>query len=198
MMEKICDIPVYICSLEEYNKYWNDYYERNFRRIGESEKEWLKRRAVFKQISHRRVTWMYQAIIGYIGVYIHGIDLFTTLSIDVRERKIKGGRPDIYYDPSTFFSIRVSRNMTSKEVTDEFKKCMKEVSKERLRNRYIDVEPFYNMCKYIDWHEVFYSEDERKEKKVEDEKMDKMRKFLESHELPTLNNMFDDKIINMV
>lgn len=198
MMEKICDIPVYICSLEEYNKYWNDYYERNFRRIGESEKEWLKRRAVFKQIDHRRVTWMYQAIIGYIGVYIHGIDLFTTLSIDVRERKIKGGRPDIYYDPSTFFSIRVSRNMTSKEVMDEFKKCMKEMSKERLKNRYIDVDPFYNMCKYIDWHEVFYSEDERKEKKVEDEKMDKMSKFLELHQLPTLNNMFGDKIINKV
>ena len=58
----------------------------------ESDEEWLKRRAEFKQIGHRRATWMYQAIIGYIGVYIHGIDLFTTLSIDVRERKIKGGK----------------------------------------------------------------------------------------------------------
>ena len=58
--------------------------------------------------------------------------------------------------------------MTSKEVMDEFKACMKAVSKERLKNRYIDIEPFYNMCKYIDWHEVFYSE----------EKTDKMRKFV--------------------
>lgn len=178
MEEKICDIPVYICSLQEYNNYWNNYYERNFRKIDESDEEWIKRRAEFKQIGHRRVTWMYQAIIGYIGVYIHGMDLFTTLSIDVRERKIKGGRPDIYYDPSTFFRVRVSRNMTSKEVMDEFQACMKAMSKERLKNRYIDVEPFYNMCKYIDWHEVFYSEDKSKENYVEEEKTDKMSKFV--------------------
>lgn len=192
MEEKLCDIPVYICSLDEYNKYWNDYYEKHFRRVGESEKEWLKRRTEFKQIGHRKVAWMYQAIIGYVGVYIHGIDLFTTLSVDVRERKIKGGRPNIYYDPSTFFRVRVSRNMTSEEVMEEFKKCMNEVSKERLKNRYIDVEPFYNMCKYIDWHEVFYSDDKSQKKKMDDEKAEKMRKFLELHELPALNNVFGD------
>ena len=192
MEEKLCDIPVYICSLDEYNKYWNDYYEKHFRRVGESEKEWLKRRTEFKQIGHRKVAWMYQAIIGYVGVYIHGIDLFTTLSVDVRERKIKGGRPNIYYDPSTFFRVRVSRNMTSEEVMEEFKKCMNEVSKEQLKNRYIDVEPFYNMCKYIDWHEVFYSDDKSQKKKMDDEKAEKMRKFLELHELPALNNVFGD------
>ena len=167
MEEKICDIPVYICPVEEFNKYWNNHYEKNFRRIDETEEEWIKRRAVFKQINHRRTTWKYQAIIGYIGVYIHGFDLFTTLSIDVRERKIKGGRPNIYYDSSTFFRVRVYRNMTSKDVMDEFKACMKKMSKERLKNRYIDVEPFYNMCKYIDWHEVFYSEDRAKNKEKE-------------------------------
>lgn len=184
MEEKICDIPVYICSLEEYNKYWNDYYERNFRRTDESEEEWLKRRIEFKQIGHRKVTWMYQAIIGYIGVYIHGIDLFTTLSIDVRERKIKGGRPNIYYDPSTFFRIRVSRNMTSKEVMDEFKACLKEVSKERLKNRYIDVEPFYNICKLIDWHEVFYSDDKLEKKRTKTEKLMEMYGIQKLTELP--------------
>lgn len=62
---------------------------------------------------------------------------------------------------------------------DEFKACMKAVSKERLKNRYIDIEPFYNMFKYIDWHEVFYSEDKSKENYVEEEKTDKMRKFVE-------------------
>ena len=68
--------------------------------------------------------------------------------------------------------------MASKEVMDEFKACMKAVSKERLKNRYIDIEPFYNMCNYIDWHEVFYSEDKSKENYVEEEKTDKMRKFV--------------------
>ncbi len=184
MEEKICDIPVYICSLEKFNKYWNDYYERNFRRTEETEEEWLRRRAIFKQIGHRKVTWMYQAIIGYIGVYIHGIDLVTTLSIDIRERKIKGGRPDIYYDPSTFFKIRVSRDMTSEDVINEFKLDMKEMSKERLKNRYIDVEPFYNICRYIDWHEVFYSENKVGEKETEVEKIMKMNKFVELPELP--------------
>lgn len=67
--------------------------------------------------------------------------------------------------------------MTSEEVMAEFKACMKTMSKERLKNRYIDVEPFYNMCKYIDWHEVFYSEDKSKENYTE-EKADKMRKFV--------------------
>lgn len=60
MEEKICDIPVYICSCEDYNKYWNDYYEKNFRREEETEEEWLKRRMEFKQIVHRKVAWMYQ------------------------------------------------------------------------------------------------------------------------------------------
>lgn len=41
MEEKICDIPVYICSLQEYNNYWNNYYERNFRKIDESDEEWI-------------------------------------------------------------------------------------------------------------------------------------------------------------
>lgn len=184
MEEKIYDIPVYICPWEEFNNYWNDYYEKNFRRIDESEEEWIKRRAEFKQISHRRTTWKYQAIIGYISVYIHGIDLFTTLSIDARKRKIKGGRPDIYYGTSTFFSIRVRKNMSSEEIMNEFKLNIKEVSKGRLKNRYIDIEPFYNICKYIDWHEVFYSEDKLKEIEKEVEASSRSNRVFEIPKLP--------------
>lgn len=184
MEEKICDIPVYICSLEKFNNYWNNHYAQYFRGEEESEEEWIKRRAEFKRIEHRRTTWMYQAIIGYIGVYIHGIDLFTTLSMDVRERKIKGGRPDIYYDHTTFFSIRVRKNMTSEEVMDEFKRYIKESLKGRLKDRYIDIEPFYNICKYIDWHEVFYSENKVKREEQETKIIRQRNNIIEVPKLP--------------
>jgi len=74
--------------------------------------------------------------------------------------------------------------MTSEEVMDEFKASMKAMSKERLKNRYIDVEPFYNMCKYIDWHEVFYSEDKLKKRRTETEKIMEIYGVQKLPELP--------------
>lgn len=160
MEEKLFDIPVYICPINEFNDYWNKRYEKEFRKDDETEEEWVNKRALLRRKNHRKVTWMYHAIIGYIGVYKHGFDLFTTLSMDARERKIKGGIPDIYHDPFTFFRIRVKEKMTTEQVMDEFRSCMEDVSKTKLKNRYIDIEPFYNVCKYIDWHNVFYPDKE--------------------------------------
>ena len=90
--------------------------------------------------------------------------MYIALSVDIREIK----REDLIYITIYlhFFRVCVYRNMTSKEVMDEFKACMKSMSKKRLKNIYIDVEPFYNICKYIDWHGVFYSEDRVKVKKI--------------------------------
>lgn len=158
--EKLFDIPIYVCPIDEYNSYWYKHYESACRRTEDSDEEWAEKLDILKQNNHRKTTWMYQAIIGYIGVYKQEIDLFATLSIDERERKIKGGYPDIYYNPSTFFRIRVEKSMTSDDVMDKFKECIEMEKKTRLKNRYIDIEPFYNFCKYVDWHKVFYSEED--------------------------------------
>lgn len=50
--------------------------------------------------------------------------------------------------------------MTSDDVMDKFKECIEMEKKARLKNRYIDIEPFYNFCKYVDWHKVFYPEED--------------------------------------
>lgn len=160
MKEKLFDIPIYVCPLEEYNSYWEKYYSKQYRRKEDSNFEWKNKLNIIKQIEHRRTAWMYQAIIGYIGVYKQGTDLLTTLSIDIRKRKVKGGRPDIYYDPSTFFRIRIEKDMTSEEIMDKFMSCIDAKKNTRLKNRYIDIEPFCNFCKYIDWHKVFYPEED--------------------------------------
>ena len=117
MEEKLFDIPIYICPIDEYNSYWYKHYESACRRTEDSDEEWAEKFDILKQNNYRKTTWMYQAIIGYIGVYKQEIDLFATLSIEMEK-------------------------------------------KARLKNRYIDIEPFYNFCKYVDWHKVFYPEED--------------------------------------
>lgn len=160
MEEKLFDIPVYICSMEEYNKSVKESFSKLYRRSDMSDNEWEDTFEKIKEleINHRKMYWYYNAIIGYISVYKSGMDLVTTLSIDRRKRKIKGGTPDIWYDSSTFFRVRIYNDMTSQDVMKEVDRCIDKEQKTRLKNRYVDMESFHNFCKYIDWNKVFYSE----------------------------------------
>lgn len=161
MEEKLCEIPIYICSQEEYAKYWDAHYRKLFPIRNRAQKEYDEMIESFKEINHKKTAWYHNAIIGYISIYKHGESLFATLSYDQRKRKIKGGRPDIHYDPITFYSISyISQEMSSEEIITKFRAGLMETIQERLKGRYVDMEAFDNISKLIDWHKLYYPDEE--------------------------------------
>lgn len=160
MEEKLCEIPIYICPHEEYSQYWDNHYRQSFPVRERTQKEYDEMITTIKETHHMKTAWYHNAIIGYISVCKHGYDLFTTLSYDIRSKKVKGGYPDIYYDPSTFYKIYVSRKMSSEEIITKFRAGLMETIQERLKGRYVDMEAFDNISKLIDWHKLYYSDEE--------------------------------------
>lgn len=156
MEEKLFDIPVYICPQDEFDKYWDEHYKKMFTKEWISETEQKEFVSTLREINHKKTAWKYQTIIGYIEIYKHAYDLIATLSIDIRQRKIKGGRPDIYYDPFTFYKLYVKSDMTSSEIISQFRNGLEETIEERLKGRYVDLEAFDNISKFIDWRKMIY------------------------------------------
>lgn len=162
METKLCDILVYNRSVEEFNDYWDRKYEKLLSPLysGEELKEKI---ALCKDVNRSATNWKFQNVIGYISIMKHGYSLFATLSIDVRQKKYIEGRPDIRYDPSTFFSLYVKEKMTSEQILEEFNGLLHRSIKERLPKRYIDLEAWNNISTLIDWHELFYPKNEEQE-----------------------------------
>lgn len=157
MEEKIFDIPVYICPQDEFNIYWDNHCRKLIAKDWISETEQKEIVSIFRKSNHKKTAWKYQAVIGYIEIYKHGCNLIATLSMDVRERKVKGGRADIYYDPSTFYKMYFKKDMTSLQIITQFKLGLEETIKERLNGRYVDMESFDNISEYIDWHKMLFA-----------------------------------------
>lgn len=162
METKLFDILVYNRSAEEFNEYWNMKY-RKFLSQHYSGDELKEKISICKDANRPATNWKFQNVIGYISIMKHGYTLFATLSIDVRQKKYIDGRPDIRYDPSTFFSLYVKEQMTSEQILDEFNSLLQKSIKERLPKRYIDLEAWNNTSKLIDWHELFYPKSEEDE-----------------------------------
>lgn len=155
METKLFDILVYNRSVEEFNKYWDDKYRKL---LGQhySGDELNEKITICKEANRPATNWKFQNVIGYISIFMHGYSLFATLSIDVREKKYIDGKPDIRYDPSTFFSLYVKEEMTSEQILKEFNGLLHCSIKERLSKHYIDLEAWDNIAELIDWHSLFY------------------------------------------
>lgn len=163
MDKRLCDILVYNRSAEEFNDYWNKKVAR-YRR-DETDDEWIEKSYIYKSCIGRKARFS-NSVIGHIHVFQSGgIDLITKLSIDCREKKYLEGAPDIHFDPSTFTRTRTNKNMSSEEILKQFNKDLLEGCKRRLKGRYIDLEPWNNFSKLIDWHEFFYPKSEENEEK---------------------------------
>lgn len=162
MEMKLFDILVYNRSEEKFNKYWDEKYEKILVKhySGDELKEKIR---ICKDANKPNTNWMFQNVIGYISIFKHGYYFFATLSIDVRKKKYIEGKSDIRYDPSTFFGLYVNEHMTSEQILNRFNSLLHRSIKERLQNRYVDLETWNNISKWIDWHEVFYPENEKKE-----------------------------------
>lgn len=189
MEMKLFDILVYNRSMEDFNK----YREKKYGKLLEpyySGDELKERIDICKEANRPTTNWKFQNVIGYISIFKHGYSLFATLSVDVRKKKYIEGRPDIRYDPSTFFSLYVKKDMTSEQILEEFNDLLHRSIKERLHKRYIDLEAWNNTANLIDWHELFYPEieDIDEENKSEEEKIRERYKSvygIEVHEPPS-------------
>lgn len=84
-MERLLfEILVYNRPLDKFNSYWEKKVSK-FRR-NETDEEWKDKKVIYKECYHRPTRWK-NSVIGYINIYISGIDLITTLSIDARRKK---------------------------------------------------------------------------------------------------------------
>ena len=178
METKLFDILVYNRSAEEFNEYWNKKYGKILEThySGDELKEKI---AICKEANRPATNWKFQNVIGYISIFAHGYSLFSKLSIDVREKKYIEGKPDIRYDPSTFFGLYVKEEITSEQIIDEFNDLLQCSIKERLPKRYVDLEAWNNTAKLIDWHELFYP----KQEETEEDNRSKEEKIRERYEL---------------
>lgn len=189
METKLIDIQVYNRSIEEFNKYWNQKLSKLYRRADMTDDEWERYLPLIKELNKPATNWKFQNVIGYISIFKHGYSLFATLSIDIRKKKYIEGRPDIRYNPSTFFSLYVKEEMTSEQIRDKFNDLLHQSIKERLPKRYIDLEAWDNMNKLVDWHKVFYPQNEENEKdnrSEEDIIRERYALLGQSIEMPTL------------
>lgn len=50
--------------------------------------------------------------------------------------------------------------MSSEEIITKFRAGLMETIQERLKGRYVDMEAFDNISKLIDWHKLYYSDEE--------------------------------------
>lgn len=163
MEEKLFDILVFNRSEDKFRSYWKEKVMRY--RKKESDEEWEKQYPKLINCFGKPTRWM-NSVIGYISIYKNDMDIFTTLSIDIRNKKFLEGKPDIYYDNCTFTRFRTNKNMDSKTILDGFNKDLIDITKKELKGRYIDLEAWRNFSKYINWYDVFYSHEEKKEFQV--------------------------------
>lgn len=154
-MERLLfEILVYNRPIDKFNSYWEKKVSKF--RCNETDEGWKDKKVIYKECYHRPTRWK-NSVIGYINIYISGIDLITTLSIDARRKKFLEGAPDIFIDPSTFTRTRTYSNMSSTDILERFNSDLLDECKKRLKGHFVDFEAWNNTSIYIDWHELFYS-----------------------------------------
>ncbi|GAB5493097.1 MAG: hypothetical protein Phog2KO_33120 [Phototrophicaceae bacterium] len=99
--------------------------------------------------------WEYSQIIGVIKLYILGTSIRgETWFVDAK-RVTRTMKKKSFYHYGKTFELSVFNQIPSNEIYDAICLELKEASNEEpFRNRYIDLEAFNNIGKFVNWHEI--------------------------------------------
>ena len=157
MSEKsIIDIPVYVCSREEYENFLEQQSE-SIRMDYVSDKQVLDQKNYLRK---KYGGWEFNRICGYLRIYKVGTQIRAEPYLSNKSRLYKHCNPPIINSTlGKEFVLDVKGEMSSQEIGHAITKELLELNKSKsYKRRYIDIEYFNKVSQYISWRD-FISND---------------------------------------
>ncbi len=153
----IFEINVYSCSSDEF------YAKRTKKLNEEIQKIELKggsmpnkQKMLFtKYFQEKYGQWRYSQVIGVIRLYILGTSIRGETWFVEAKKITRTMKKKSFYHYGKSFEISISNQMPSNEIYNSICLEIKHISSEEpFRNRFIDLEAFNNIGKFVDWREI--------------------------------------------
>ena len=153
-MIKLFEIPIYCMCEEQFRKRWIKHDEIIKAELFMNNPETYDNCVKLFPDPIRK--WKYNQIIGYIVIsYMDNamwFDLYLTSKKKIifssnRKNIIENMHIDGYH-------FQIMNNDTNKDIIDKINSYIKTIKKEYLKNRYLDLEVFYNTINLIDFKKI--------------------------------------------
>lgn len=167
-MNYFYDIPVYRLEKEKYYKELEEYKEVPL--FGLNENEIKLKKEFYQKYPDRKIlfeehlnnvfggTWEYNEIIGYIKLYFVGNQIRGEY-FQIDKKRIRKTRTKHFKWETDKLVPEISfyKNQTNEEIFMNICKYLNDCKKE-LKNRYLDLDNFLKIGKYIDWKSLLQTE----------------------------------------
>jgi len=152
------EIPVYRCDQKAHHKELKLLDSKFINQVNGPISPEKKKSLLETYQYHIHYTWSYNEVIGWICLYIMGHQVRGDYYFDSAKRMNKGIRKKKYKYYGKAFEKTMNRNMNSNEIYDSILEVFKFLEKDvrKLKNRYIDLDKFKVVGKFIDWKKLMF------------------------------------------
>ena len=156
------EIPIYRCSYDEYSKDLDvlrakitNYINPNYNEQSNFEKE-----IIINEFERKSYSYFYNEVVGWFKLYVLGFQIRGELHFEVdlknrnrfKKRLNKGIRKKQFEYIGKAFELDIYEEYSSSQIFNLILSQIQELNKEGIyKNRYININIFKNVGKYIDW-----------------------------------------------
>lgn len=153
-MIKLFEIPIYNTSEEQFRKKWIKHDEKIKAELFVNNPETYD-----NNIKHYRDpirTWKYNQIIGYIVIsYMDNTIWFDLYFSSKKKIVFSSNRKNIIKNMHiNGYHFQIMSNDTNKDIIDKIDSYIMAIKKDYLKNKYLDLEGFYNIRKLVDFNKI--------------------------------------------
>lgn len=156
-MEKVLfEIPVYISSEDNHYKRWSDTKNNYINYLISQGDSSVDASHSFYKIYEYAYYWDYNKTIGFIRIFYDNPSGDLKFKIYVQGKKViynKVNKMMFKWINGTDLHVYV-RNLSNDEIIKEIKKKLNYIKKNYFKGKYLDLQAFNNICKYLDFQKI--------------------------------------------